>query len=120
MKTLYQDSQNFVGQPTTDPAPLETVTAEPSGGTIPPRDVYDAGRAALLAVQRALAANWEDALPRIAVMERDGVDTVYVSTSTRLGTAVRADIRGAVRVALGPYARLAPYTNVVFLTRGNP
>jgi hypothetical protein len=54
------------------------------------------------------------------VVERNGLDTVYVSTATRLDPRVRGDIRGAVRTALAPYAKLAPYTNVIFLTRGRP
>ena len=94
MKTLNQDSHNLVE--------------------------HDASRAALLAVQRALAADWQDAHPRIAVMEHNGIDTVYVSTSARLGATVRTDIRRAVRAALVPYAELSSYTKVVFLTRGIP
>jgi hypothetical protein len=80
----------------------------------------DAHRDVLLAVQRALAANWADDLPRIAVIERNGMATVYVSTMQVLGPAVRLDVRGAVRAALAPYTRLAPYTNAVFLRRVAP
>lgn len=77
----------------------------------------DAFRDVLLGVQRTLAASWVDDLPRIAVVERDGLATVYVSTARILGPAVRFDIRGAVRAALAQYMALAPYTNVVFLRR---
>lgn len=80
----------------------------------------DAHRDVLIVVQRALAANWDDSQPRIAVVERDGIATVYVSTARSLGPAARADIRGAARAALVPYTALAPYTNVVFLHRGAP
>ncbi|MEZ0110367.1 hypothetical protein ABH920_004382 [Catenulispora sp. EB89] len=81
---------------------------------------HDAYRDVLLAVQRALAANWDDDQPRIAVIERDGIATAYVSTATALQPTVRADIRGAVRSALAPHIPLAPYTKVVFLRRGAP
>jgi hypothetical protein len=80
----------------------------------------EAYRDVLVAVQRALAANWDDDRPRIAVIEREGVATVYVSTSRVLRPAARLDIRGAVRAALAPYTSLAPYTNVVFLQRLAP
>ena len=87
---------------------------------IDPRLVQDAHRDVLLAVQRALAANWDQHVPRIAVVENGGIATAYVSTSSTLGPATRADIRGAVRAALAPYTGLAPFTAVVFLTRGRP
>jgi hypothetical protein len=77
----------------------------------------DAYRAVLIAVQRALAANWDDDQPRIAVIERNAVATVYVSTARVLESDVRLDIRGAVRAALAPYTALAPSTNVVYLRR---
>jgi hypothetical protein len=81
---------------------------------------HDAHRDVLIAVQRALAANWDDDQPRIAVIERDGLATVYVSLTRPLGSAARLDIRGAVRAALAPYTPLAPYTNLVFLQRQAP
>jgi hypothetical protein len=77
----------------------------------------DAYRDVLIAVQRALAANWAADQPRIAVFERHGVAAVYVSTTDALGPTTRIDIRSAVRAALAPYASLAPFTNVVFLHR---
>lgn len=80
----------------------------------------DAYRDVLFAVQRGLAANWDDDHPRIAVIERNGQATVYVSTARTLRPATRSDIRGAVRAALAPYIALAPYTNVVFLRRQAP
>ena len=80
----------------------------------------DPHRDVLLAVQRALAANWDDDQPRVAVIERNSVSTVYVSTLRTLEPAARQDIRGAVRAALAPYTPQAPYTNVVFLRRGMP
>jgi len=80
----------------------------------------DAYRDVLLAVQRGLAANWDDDQPRIAVIERDGAAAVYVSTIRTVGTSTRRDIRGAIRAALAPYIALAPYTDVVFLQRGTP
>ncbi|MEY9913254.1 hypothetical protein ABIA35_009521 [Catenulispora sp. MAP12-49] len=80
----------------------------------------DAYRDVLLAVQRALAANWDDDQPRIAVVERNGISTVYVSTIQTVGSGARLDIRGAVRAALAPYSPLAPYTSVIFLRRGAP
>ncbi|MEY9854645.1 hypothetical protein ABH935_000242 [Catenulispora sp. GAS73] len=80
----------------------------------------DPHRDALLAVQRALAANWDDDQPRVAVVERNGVSSVYVSTLRTVEPAARQDIRGAVRAALASYTPLAPYTNVVFLRRGMP
>lgn len=87
---------------------------------IDPGLIQDAHRDVLLAVQRALAANWEQHVPRIAVIENGGIATAYVSTSSKLSAASRADIRGAVRAALAPYTELAPFTTVVFLTRGRP
>jgi hypothetical protein len=81
---------------------------------------HDAHRDILIAVQRALAANWDDDQPRIAVVERAGLATVYVSTTRTLGSGTRLDIRGAVRAALAPYTPLAPYTNLVFLRRVAP
>ena len=78
---------------------------------------HDAHREVLLGVQRALAANWVDDQPRIAVVERDGLAIVYVSTACALDPQVRLDIRGAVRAALAQYTSLAPHTNVVFLRR---
>ena len=83
-------------------------------------EAADAHRDVLVAVQRALAANWTNDLPRIAVIERNGMATVYVSTMQVLAPAVRLDVRGAVRAALAPYTRLAPYTNAVFLRRVAP
>ena len=79
-----------------------------------PQDAY---RDVLLAVQRALAANWDADQPRIAVVERNDLATVYVSTTRTVESAARRDIRGAVRAALAPYVTLAPYTNVIFLRR---
>jgi hypothetical protein len=115
VKTLHQEAltESLLSTHT------ESETAAPTTDTVPPRDLPDAHRAALLAAERALVANWVDARPRIAVVERKGIDTVYVSTAVRLDPVVRADIRGAVRSALAPFAKLAPYTNVIFLTRGN-
>ena len=80
----------------------------------------DARRDALLAVQRALAAHWHDDLPRIAVVERHGTVTVYVSTIEVLGPAARLAVRNAVRAALAPYTALAPHTDAVFLRRVAP
>jgi hypothetical protein len=77
----------------------------------------DAFRDVLIGVQRALSASWVDDQPRIAVVERVSLATVYVSTARVLDPAVRFDIRGAVRAALAQYVALAPYTNVVFLRR---
>jgi hypothetical protein len=77
----------------------------------------DALRDVLLGVQRAMAASWVDDQPRIAVVERDGLATVYVSTARVLDPSIRFDIRGAVRAALAQYVALAPSTNVVFLRR---
>ena len=85
-----------------------------------PDDIQDAHREVLTAVQRGLAAHWEADLPRIAVIENNGIATVYVSTVRSLDPETRADIRGAVRAALADYIPLAPYTNVVFLRRGMP
>lgn len=87
---------------------------------IGPDRIQDAHRDVLLAVQRGLAANWDQRVPRIAVVENGGIATAYISTSSTLGPAARADIRGAVRAALAPYTDLAPFTTVVFLTRGRP
>ena len=81
---------------------------------------HDAHRDVLLAVQRALAAHWHDDLPRIAVVERHGTATVYVSTVGALGPAARLDVRNAVRAALAPYTALAPHTDAVFLRRVAP
>jgi hypothetical protein len=105
MKTIYQDRTGI----------RQTL---PVGDTVRPRDAQDAHRAVQLAVQRALEATWEPDLPRIAVVRRDGVDAVYVSTFTRLEPRLRADVRRAIRTALAPYARLALFANVVFMTRG--
>jgi hypothetical protein len=77
----------------------------------------DAHRDVLLAVQRALAAHWEVDSPRIAVVERGGIATVFVSTARSLDPSVRNDVRGAARAAMAPYVPLAPYTRVVFLHR---
>lgn len=77
----------------------------------------DAHRDVLLAVQRGLAAHWEDDSPRIAIVEHGGIATVFVSTARSLGPTVRSDIRGAARAAMAPYVALAPYTRVVFLRR---
>lgn len=101
--------------------PLESPAA-PAGPDrgLRPEHIQDAHRDVLLAVQRGLATNWDDDHPRIAVLEHDGIATVYVSTVRTLGPAARADIRGAVRVALASYIRLAPYTKVLFLRRGKP
>jgi hypothetical protein len=74
----------------------------------------------LNAVQRAVAADWDDDQPRIAVIERDGLPTVYVSTSRVLEPADRHDVRGTVRSALAPYTALAPAADVVFLRRAAP
>jgi hypothetical protein len=93
---------------------------EAAADRIDPGLIHDAHRDVLLAVQRGLAANWDREVPRIAVVEREGITTAYVSTAATLGPVARADIRGAVRAALAPYTTLAPYTNVVFLTRGHP
>jgi hypothetical protein len=99
----------------------EKITADAAApDRIDPSLVQDAHRAVALAVQRGLAAHWEQDLPRLAVIERNGIATVYVSTVANLNPSVRADIRGAVRSALAEYVRLAPFTNVVFLTRGRP
>ncbi|GAA2008802.1 hypothetical protein [Catenulispora subtropica] len=100
--------------------PNETVEQAIQNDWIDPSAIADVHRDVLIAVQRGLAASWTDDLPRVAVFERDGIATVYVSTVTSLAPGVRRDIRGAVRAALAPYARLAPFTNVVFLTRGRP
>jgi hypothetical protein len=116
MTTLYQDAPVRADGPVQ--AEVDTDMVVPASDTIDPREALDASRDVLLAVQRALVANWENAHPRIAVVKRNGIDTVYVSTATRLAPQIRADIRGAVRTAHASYARLAPFTNVVFLTRG--
>jgi hypothetical protein len=116
MSALYQGSMTPAAAPAQSPA--AAATSNPTTDTIHPREAEDAYRAVQLAVQQAMEANWELDLPRIAVVERKGIDTVYVSTFVRLEPKTRADVHGAVRAALAPYARLAPYTNVVFLTRG--
>lgn len=95
-------------------------TQKTTSEQIAPAPIQDAHRDVLIAVQRALAANWNQHLPRVAVIENRGIATAYISTSSTLGPATRADIRGAVRAALAPYTELAPFTNVVFLTRGRP
>jgi hypothetical protein len=82
-----------------------------------PEHMREAHRDVLAAVEGGLAANWALDRPRVAVIERDGVATVYVSTLRKLDPGVRSDIRGAVRAALAPYLPLAPYTDVVFLRR---
>jgi len=92
----------------------------PAAAVMRHREEADAHRDVLAAVQQALAANWTSDLPRVAVIERNGMATVYVSTTHALGPAVRLDVRGAVRAALAPYTRLAPYTNTVFLRRVAP
>ena len=102
---------------------MSTVSEQAFNGvTVPdridPSAVPDAHRDVVLAVQRALAASWQEDSPRIAVIENNGVATVYVSTVSSLTMRVRADIRGAVRSALAEYLRLAPFANVVFLARG--
>lgn len=103
-----------------------TIDEQPPPGTRSPGDrpvhaddthIEDAHRDVLLAVQRGLAAHWEDDSPRIAIVERGGIATVYVSTARPLGPEVRNDIRGAARAAMAPYVALAPYTRVVFLQR---
>lgn len=96
----------------------DTQQRTPEG--IDPRLIQDVHRDVLLAVQRALAANWDQHVPRIAVVASGVIATAYVSTSSTLGPATRADVRGAVRAALAPYTELAPFTSVVFLTRGRP
>lgn len=83
-------------------------------------DIREAHREVVLAVQRGLAARWDQDSPSVAVVERNGVATVYVSTAAGLSDRVRTDIRSAVRSALAEYLQLAPFTNVVFLTRGCP
>jgi hypothetical protein len=117
MTTLYQDAAVAATDLPAQSRP-DAESAAPTSDTVNPREALDAHRDVQLAVQRALAANWEHDLPRIAVVERDGLDTVYVSTFGRLDPPVRADVHGAVRAALAPYAKLAPFTKVVFLTRG--
>ncbi|GAA2003419.1 hypothetical protein [Catenulispora subtropica] len=97
--------------------PPDPVVAHRTERGLRPEHIQDAHRDVILAVQRGLAANWETDRPRIAVVERNGVATVYVSTVRTLDPAVRADVRGSVRSALEPYLRLASYTNVVFLWR---
>jgi hypothetical protein len=74
MRNLYQDSMKSAAAPAQSPT-----TAEPSApttDTIDPREAQDAHRAVQLAVQRALEADWELDLPRIAVVQRDGIDGV--------------------------------------------
>jgi hypothetical protein len=78
----------------------------------------DAHRDVLLAVQRALAADWEHDHPRVAVVESNDIATIYVSTIRALDPALRSDLRGALRAAIAPHVPLAPSTNVVFLHRG--
>jgi hypothetical protein len=92
----------------------------PTGTDFDPGQVQDAHRAVQLAVQRTLAADWEWCMPRIAVAHQNGTAAVHVSTVARVGPPMRAAISEAVRSALAPYARLAPSTNVVFLTRVAP
>lgn len=107
----------------TTTTPADAARTQPSAdtGRAPHADiVQDAHRDVLLAVQHGLSANWDEDRPRVAVVERNGLATVYVSTIRTLNPAVRADIRGAVRAALAPYIPLAPYTAVVFLRRGRP
>jgi hypothetical protein len=82
-----------------------------------PEHLQEALRDVVLAVQRGLAAHWDDDSPRIAVVEHNGIATVFVSTLRSLDPTTRADIRGAARAALAPYVSLAPYTKVVFLRR---
>ena len=98
-------------------ATIEQPAAEVRPGRIDPGLVQDAHHDVRLAVERGLAANWDQDLPRVTIVESSGIATVYVSTRGLLGPAARTDIRGAVRAALAPYVSLAPYTHVVFLTR---
>jgi hypothetical protein len=95
----------------------ETQQGDPAARGIEPEHLRGAHREVLLAVQRGLAAHWEVDCPRIAIIEQNGIATVYVSTAGTVEPAVRTDIRGAVRAALAEYVALAPYTNVVFLRR---
>jgi hypothetical protein len=80
----------------------------------------DAHRDLVIAVQRALASHWDDDQPRIAVIEREQLATVYVSTTQALEPAARIDIRDAVLAALAPHTAFAPSTSVVFLRRLAP
>ena len=98
--------------------PVAETSAGASVGHVEPGRLQDAHDASLLAVQQALAANWTEDLPEVVLFEIEGITTVHVSTLATLKPAVRADVRGAVRAALAPFSRLAPYTRVVFLTRG--
>lgn len=84
---------------------------------VEPDQMHDAHYASLHAAEKALAADEVQEIPKVVLFERNGVTAVYVSTSGRLEPAVRADVSGAVRAALAPYTRLAPLTQVVFLTR---
>ena len=104
----------------TDTTTIQQPPANTAVRGLKPDDIQDAHREVLIAVQRGLAVHWEQDHPRIAVVENNGVATVYVSTVRSLDPATRADIRGAVRAALADYIALAPYTNVVFLRRGMP
>ena len=116
MSTVVSDQTTTV--PPSSESESPTATAPEPG--LRAEHIQDAHRDVLLAVQRGLAANWDADQPRIAVVELNGIATVYVSTVRNLDPVVRTDVRGAVRVALAPYIRLAPYTNVVFLGRGMP
>ena len=76
-----------------------------------------AHRAVQLAVRRSLAGQWDEAQPRVAVVERDPDQTiVYVSTIEPLGYENRIDIRSAVHVALVPHTFGTPHPDVRFLT----
>jgi hypothetical protein len=102
----------------TDAAQPAALPSPAPPDSIDPLLIQDAHRDVLLAVQRVLAATWTEQLPRFAVREHDSITTVYVSTLTTLGPVARADVRGVAGSALAPYVSLAPFTNVVFLTRG--
>ncbi|MEY9928054.1 hypothetical protein ABH926_002688 [Catenulispora sp. GP43] len=100
---------------------MSTVYDDHAPPSPPPTELGpDAHRDLLIAVQRALAAHWDDDQPRIAVIQRERLATVYVSTTQVLEPPARLDIRGAVRAALAPHTALAPDTDVVFLRRGAP
>lgn len=86
---------------------------------VEPDQMHNAHYASLHAVGQALAASRDQEMPKVVLFDRDGVTAVYVSTLGMLGPAARADVSRAVRAALVPYTRLAPYTQVVFLTRGS-
>ena len=118
--TLYQSTTTPTVEPSARDLPDAVPGNSPASDTIRPHEARDAYRDVERAVRDSLAANWDMSLPRVAVVERNGIDTVYVSTATRLAAQARTDIRGAVRAALAPYAWLAPFTSVVFLTRGAP